>query len=193
MDFIGQKAPSSRFSLLLLDFVILGIQCVMLAVHQESEKLWKVVRPRTATSAVPSGEPAPAAAASTVTPTIQDHDAEERGESRDLAQGPDDSDEIELQPLVGSNGSGAGTGLSAGTADRRGIRRASRTVSSEQLTETLVSGNAVLADLHVINSIRMASNDYQSAAAYSLQSLGYTATLAALAAERRARFGAQPR
>lgn len=192
MDFIGQKAPSSRFSLLLLDFVILGIQCVMLAVHQESEKLWKVVRPRTATSAVPTGESAPAAA-STITPTTQDHDAEERGESRDLAQGPDDSDEIELQPLVGSNGPGAGTGQSAGTADQRGTRRTSRTVSSDQLMETLVSGNAVLADFHVINSIRMASNDYQSAAAYSLQSLGYTATLAALAAERRARFGAQTR
>ncbi len=192
MDFIGQKAPSSRFSLLVLDFVILGIQCVMLAVHQESEKLWKVVRPRTATSAVPSGESAPAAA-STVTPTIQDHDAEERGESRDLAQGPEDSDEIELQPLVGSNGSGAGTGQNARAADRRGTRRGSRSVSSDLLTETLVSGNAVLADFYVVNSIRMASNDYQSAAAYSLQSLGYTATLAALAAERRARFGAQPR
>ena len=191
VDFIGQKAPTSRFSLVLLDFIILAVQCFMLAVHQESEKLWKTVRPRTAATSAAGGATSTVAAPAPA-PTIQDHDAEERGEPRDLAQGRAESDDIELRPMLGNSTSTEGRSRNRGDTHWPGGATARRT-SSTDLAETIASGNAVLADFHVINSIRMAGNDYQSAAAYSLQSIGYTATLAALAAERRARLGAQRR
>ncbi len=189
VDFIGQKAPTSRLSLLLLDLVVLGVQCLMLAVHQEAEQLWKVVRPRGGTATASSAESSTAAAtaAATAPATTQDHDAEERGVLRDLARETGEADDIELRPLGGSNGATGG-----GSANLLRRSASARTPSAE-LTEVIMSGNSVLADFHVVNAIRMAGNDYQGAASYSLQSIGYTATLAALAAERRARLGAQRR
>ena len=173
VDFIGQKPPASRFGLLALDLLILGLQCFMLAVHQEAERLWKAVRPQGGAAVGTVGvSPAP--------PTTQDHDAEERGVLRDTP-GTGDPEDIELRSLTSSTAAGSGSGVDAAN------------MSWADLADAANSGNIVLADYHVANAIRMAGNDYQSAASYSLQSIGYTATLAALAAERRARLAAPRR
>ena len=42
VDFVGQKPPVYRASLLFLDVVVLVVQCLMLAVHQERERLRSV-------------------------------------------------------------------------------------------------------------------------------------------------------
>jgi hypothetical protein len=178
IDFIGQKAPTSRLSLLLIDTVILAIQCLMLAVHQEREGLRKLVYPATRSVAVPGGGNILGVAAG------QDHDAEERGVLRDAtgtAASTEETDEIEMRTLTDDGQEG--TRLLEGSS----IRRAAHV----DLTGLLRSGNAVLADFHVVHTIRTVGNDYERAAAYSLQTIGYTATLAARAAERRRQQEAQ--
>ena len=184
VDFIGQKPPASRFGLLALDLLILGLQCFMLAVHQEAERLWKAVRPQGGAAAGTVGvSPAP--------PTTQDHDAEERGVIRTAGE----TDEIELRPVAG--GDTAGGGEDAPPETTRLLPGSSlRQASDGDLLGFLRSGNAVLADFHVVHTVRSVGNDYEQAAAHVTQTIGYTATLAARAAERRARLenqaGRQP-
>ncbi|KAL2143030.1 hypothetical protein VTI28DRAFT_428 [Corynascus sepedonium] len=183
IDFIGQKPPTSRLAFLFCDLVILGSQCLMLAVHQERESLKKAVTPGLRTgSSVSDQADQPAATAAT---TTQDHDAEERGVLRDetlsgIGRG------IELQPLSGSSNSQPWDG--AATDDERTGNTFSSAAASADMLDIIRSGNAVLANLHVIHAVRTVGNGAQSAAAYSLRTLGYGATLAALAAERRSRL-----
>ena len=181
IDFVGQKAPTSRLGLLVLDVVILAVQSLMLAVHQEREALRKLVNPGRRTA----GATATAAAAPAV--TMQDHDAEERGVLRDDPRTAGETDEIELRPLSGDDIREGGdtsdtTRLLPGSALRQ---------DNADLLGLLRSGNAVLADFHIVHTVRTVGNDYERAAAHLTQTIGYTATLAARAAERRARLEAQ--
>ncbi|RYP23311.1 hypothetical protein DL765_001220 [Monosporascus sp. GIB2] len=178
IDFIGQKAPTSKLSLLLLDFMIFGIQCLMLAVNMEKERIRKVVKPPRV-SVAPAG--------STETPqTTQDHDSEERGVLRDAAT-LDESNDIEMRPLGSDRrDSDGGTSLPIGTGS-----------GYEGLLDALRSGNAILSTFHVRRALRDTWNNRgntpESATAYAIQSVGYNATLAALAARRRARLAAAHR
>jgi hypothetical protein len=144
----------------------------MLAVHQEREKLRKV--------AIPSLQTVPSTETEAVPETTQDHDAEERGVLRDEDGLLESNDSIELQPLNGGETEGEPrmeSGYSQTTAD---------------LADVMWSGNAILANFHVVHAVRTVGNDLQNAAAVSLQSLGYTASLAAaIAAERRARMASR--
>ncbi|KAI2468028.1 DUF1746-domain-containing protein [Annulohypoxylon bovei var. microspora] len=185
-DFIGQKAPSSKFSLLLLDLLIFGLQCVMLTVNMEKERVRKVVKPA---SLLDNPE-----VSATEGTTGQDYDAEERGVLRD-APIVDETHDIEMQSLGHENG-----GEQRNEEERTGLLRRTTTPTDnlESLTDTLRSGNAVLANFNVRQSLRTAwhnrANSPESAAAYAIQNVGYNATLAALAAQRRARLAAaQPR
>jgi hypothetical protein len=181
IDFIGQKPPTSKLAFLLFDLVILGTQCLMLAVHQEREKLKKAVAPALQTLS-PSGDQTEQGAA---VETTQDHDAEERGVLRDEAY-VGGAEGIELQPLSGS-GSAREGGI-PGDDEQGGSTFASATASADTL-DIIRSGNAVLANFHVIHAVRTIGNGAQTAAAgYSLRALGFNARLAALAAERRGRL-----
>ncbi|KAK3372524.1 hypothetical protein B0H63DRAFT_299823 [Podospora didyma] len=187
VDFIGQKPPTSRLGPLLIDIVILATQCLMLSVHQDRERLRKVLFPSqetgTATTS-PSdegGSPGPLA-------ITQDHDAEERGILRDQAAllaggGPEG---IELQLLAGGNRQ-QNDGESPEVRERMAANYPPVTTGID-LVDIMRSGGAIIGHFHVVHAARTVGNDYQNAAAYSLQSLGYNGTLAALAAERRARI-----
>ncbi|KAI1459010.1 DUF1746-domain-containing protein [Annulohypoxylon moriforme] len=187
-DFIGQKAPSSKFSLLLLDLLIFGLQCVMLTVNMEKDRVRKVMKP----TAVPHSP-----ATSTTwsgTSLSQDYDAEERGVLRN-APAVDETHDIEMQSLENGNGD-----HQHNVEERTGLLRRTTppTENLESLADTLRSGNAVLANFNVRRSLQTAwhnrANSPESAAAYAIQNVGYNATLAALAAQRRARLAAaQPR
>jgi hypothetical protein len=86
------------------------------------------------------------------------------------------NDSIELQPLNGS-------------AEGEPRTEPDYAQATADLSDVMWSGNAVLANFHVVHAVRTVGNDLQNAAAVSLQSLGYTASLAAaIAAERRARM-----
>lgn len=176
IDFVGQRPPTWTLGLLLFDLIIWGIQCLMLAVHEEREVLRKQVNPSLGQAAGAQADPAAAATAET---TTQDLDAEERGVLREDADVVETGEGIEMQPLNG----GAASSCEEPRMDEAYPR------ATAELVDVMWSGNAVLANFHVVHSVRRVGNDAQSAAAYSLQSLGYTAGLAAaIAAERRARL-----
>lgn len=187
IDFIGQRAPSSRFTLILLDVVVLAIQCFMITVNIEKERIRNIIQPSRVNTS-------PGAAAAIVSNTGQDHDSEERGVHRD-APGMDETDEmdgIELRPLGNHDTGGInGESGSGGSGPRRrsGARQSGQL---EGLADVLRSGNAVIGNFHVPQSLRTAwdsrENTPESTAAYALQNVGYNATLAALAAQRRARL-----
>lgn len=178
IDFVGQRPPTWTLGLLLFDLIIWGIQCLMLAVHEEREVLRKQVNPSLGQAAGAQAEPA-AATTTAETTTTQDLDAEERGVLREDADLVETGEGIEMQPLNGGAAS-SGDGPRMDEAYPR---------ATADLVDVMWSGNAVLANFHVVHAVRRVGNDAQSAAAYSLQSLGYTAGLAAaIAAERRARL-----
>lgn len=180
IDFVGQKPPTTKLAFLFFDLVILGAQCLMLAVHQEREKLKKAVFPGLRTFS-PSGDTnGPSAAAE----TTQDHDAEERGLLRDEAY-ITDSGGMELQPLSGGDSNREGN-RGQGDMEQSGSTYSSAAAGVD-MVDLIMSGNAVLSNFHVIHAVRSVGNGAQNAAAYSIRTLGYNATLAALAAERRSR------
>lgn len=186
IDFIGQKAPTSRLSLLLLDFLIFGLQCLMVAVNMEKEKIRKVVKPPRLVTATATDSTAGAPPTAPPT-TTQDHDAEERGVLRD-APTLDESDGIEMRRLRGDEPS---------TDERANLLgHSSAEVGREYdgLLDVLRSGNAILSTFNVRQALRDTWNNRgntpESAAAYAIQNVGYNATLAALAAQRRARLAA---
>ncbi|KAL2178517.1 uncharacterized protein P884DRAFT_220768 [Thermothelomyces heterothallicus CBS 202.75] len=182
IDFIGQKPPTSRLAFLFLDLIILGAQCLMLAVHRELEGLKKAVTPGLRTTSPDLGQPDQITVAPAT--TVQDHDAEERGVLREeslLGYGGG----IELQPLSGSSSRQRD---GSAVEDERMGNTFSSAVDSADMLDVIRSGNAVLGNFHVIHAVRTVGNGAHAAAAYSLSTLGYGATLAALAAERRSRL-----
>ena len=185
IDFIGQKAPTSKLSLLFLDCVVLALQCFMIAVWVERDRLRKIVLPpRTNRSRTQDTQETE----STAETTGQDLDSEERGVLRDAPRTGDETNDIEMRPLTERNDSNEpGDQDDQEKEESRALMGDSTPIGSPSLIDVLRSGNAVLADFHVLHALRTSSVDYQNTAAYSLQLTGYTATLAALAAERRAR------
>lgn len=91
MDFIGQKGPSNRIVLVLLDLLVVVLQMVHLSAHVARNRLRD---PGKSTSSTTT------AAAPAAPPSTQDLDSEERGVRRsdDLAASETRRD-IELQPL----------------------------------------------------------------------------------------------
>ncbi|KAK0737596.1 hypothetical protein B0T21DRAFT_168282 [Apiosordaria backusii] len=183
IDFIGQKPPKSRLTYLSIDLIILLIQCLMLAVHQDRERLKKAVFPSLRTI-IPGDE-----AQLDVPPAVaQDHDAEERGVLSDQTFMVD-NEGIELRPLNPAGREDEGSNDDDNDErERLGTGPYSSVTTSVDMIDIMRSGNAVLSNFHVVNAIRTVGSGVQNTAAYSLRSFGYNATLAALAAERRSRL-----
>lgn len=210
IDFVGQKAPTSRLGLLLLDCLVLILQCVMCAVWLEKDRLKKI---EVTLRSVAAGGVPKRNANTTMTPQVaggtagdpastQDLDAEERGVLRDDPLGEDDTRDIEMQPLVTARPPPQTTAESSSTGQlearyQRILRSLGGSGSQEQgadrpsLLDVLMSGNGLLANFHVVNSVRTLaaeSNSASNVAAYPLRLTGYTTTWAALAAESQARL-----
>lgn len=201
IDFVGQTAPASALGLVALDLLILAVQCIMLAMHAEREKLRCLISPiRTAAATSPSsaaataavtragGTPdapaAPAAAGPSPAATLQELDAEERGIRPPPAPPP---------------GTGADTGADTPSENPDEDERlhnidlggpagaASPEEAAEHVLDALRSGTNI-GDFYVMHALRQAMQEKQGgAAAQSLQSIGYAYTMARLAAERRTR------
>ncbi|TRX90232.1 hypothetical protein FHL15_008960 [Xylaria flabelliformis] len=191
VDFIGQKAPSTRFTLILLDAAVLAIQCFMVTVNIEKERIRNVIKP-------PRVNTSSTGIAIAIPTTTQDHDSEERGVLRDAPEVDDvnETDNVEMRSLGNYDGDGSSDGEIVGGEGSRlfGRSEVQRTSQSEDLTDVLQSGNAIIGNFHIPQSLRTAwhstGSTPESAAAYALQNVGYNATLAALAAQRRARLTA---
>jgi hypothetical protein len=177
IDFIGQKPPTSRIYYLLADFAILAIQCLMLTVHTERERLrltLKTFRPLIPDVAQEMG------------PTLEDLDAEERGVSRDMPGSlpVNETEDIELQPLRPINEAEEGSSQS-GEPEPPARESPADEPTRTYLSDVLSSGNAVIGEYHVLHSLRNAAMDLERTAAHSLRTISYGATMAAIEARRR--------
>lgn len=211
IDFIGQKAPTSKIGLLLLDCMVLVLQCVMCAVWLEKDRLKKI---ETTLKSVAAGqflkgaataEPAvPSAALDVMADALtstQDLDSEERGVLRDDPHEHNETNDIEMRPLMrdrrAANGGGAGGPARILEARYQRILRNMGGSSSTgpdtrpSLLDVMVSGNGLLANFHVVHAIRTLIVDNANdpvAAGYPIQLTGYGARFAALAVESQARL-----
>ncbi|KAF4631270.1 hypothetical protein G7Y89_g6866 [Cudoniella acicularis] len=183
VDLIGQKGPTSKIHLLLLDCLVLGLQCFMLAVHVERERLKTVLTAYTSpgrTRNQPRAE---------VT-SSQDHDAEERGIMRDAVTNTGD---IELQPLASRN-DGPSTGQEDTTErDEERARLLAEPPPTEHGDEAGLdmfwTGTVIVADFHIMHNLRRQWENYGSATAF--QTVGFSAELtAATEADRTLRLNA---
>ncbi|KAJ4394748.1 hypothetical protein N0V93_003967 [Gnomoniopsis smithogilvyi] len=214
IDFIGQKAPTSRLSLLLLDCLILILQCVMCAIWMEKDRLKRIETtlknvsaggvPKTRDTTTLAETSAAVDVLSGAPTSTQDLDSEERGVMRDDPLGANQTTDIEMQPLMRDQPPGdadsGGTGDS-GIMEAR-FRRILRTAGGSDATEgpsrpslldVLLSGNALLVNLHVPHAIRTLVADNASdpsgyVAGYPLRLTGYGTRIAQLAAESQVRL-----
>lgn len=189
IDFIGQRPPTSKMGLLYFDIMILVLQCVMLAVHLDKERIRRAVLPslralteRAAVTRAGGDTQTEQETAEEAENATQDHDAEERGVLRDEQQVPgDDDDDInETQPLTGGGDGGRRQD------ERMGIGH-SQLRGNADLVDVLRSGNGLLGTFHVIHAVRTAGNDTESGALVSFREYAAAVT-GAMAADRRARL-----
>lgn len=184
IDLIGQKGPTSKLHLVLLDILILLLQCFMLTVHVERERLTGILT--AFTKGTPVSDQPRAAVVST-----HDIDAEERG-----VMGSDEMTEMPRETET----SGPDSGLAF---DRRLVMDE---VEEEELMERaqlldepppreepeddhpldiFFTGTAVVADFHIVDTLKKQWADYGNASASALQTVGFSAEFAATTANRR--------
>ncbi len=164
IDFIGQKGPSSKLVLIFLDIVVLALQCFMLTVHVEQERLKTALGSTDILSEL-----------LTIIGVPQDHDAEERGVIRDSGIITDD---IELQPMATSQLRHDGSAVdNEEERDQLLAERVRRTDQEDDggPLDVFYSGNVVVAEFHVLHTLRNQWIDHDNAATTALHTVGHTA------------------
>lgn len=174
IDLIGQKGPTSKFHLVVLDLLVCGLQSFMLAVHVEKERLSSALaaflKPG-ANDGLPRVESI----------SSQTHDAEERGIIGDAVA---DNGDIEMQamssrtaqPLTGNEDSERDL-EHARLLDEPSPQELSEEDDDDPL-DIFWSGTAVVADFHILETLRNQWDDYRNASASALQTVGFSAELA---------------
>ncbi|TQS35832.1 hypothetical protein Golomagni_03734 [Golovinomyces magnicellulatus] len=165
IDLIGQKGPTSKIHLVLLDLLLLALQCFMLAVRVEEDRLQTIV--------LALSKPGTAIAGLTVT---QDYDAEERGVIRDEVR----VDDVELDnPARPSSLSKS----NAGPMLEREIER--QVQEDDETLELFWSGMATVCDFHILHNLRKQRQDFGIATSSPLQTVEYSVEFPALTANHR--------
>ncbi|KAG5928654.1 hypothetical protein E4U42_000260 [Claviceps africana] len=193
IDFVGQRPATYKIYYLLADLAILAVQCLMLTVHTQREHLRVLLKTFRPILPDLSHEMQVAAAAAAAGP-VQDIDAEERGvlvhaqhvdpsalaiTTADVGGGIEMRD-MNRPPETGEPGDQNGE---AGSLLQRSTSQES---PRGQLSDIMSSGNAVLGNYYIIQSVMSAAGDLERTAAHSLRTIGYEATFATLQARRRA-------
>jgi len=184
VDLIGQKGPTSKIYLVMMDLLVTALQCFMLAVHVERERISAILLPTS------SGSQPRAAAV-----TSQNHDAEERGVLRDAGASNGD---IEMQEIavVTVRSSVPDSSITSETDQERehlledppprgGVHENGNSL------DTFYSGTSIVADFHVLHTLRTQWDDYENATASALQTVGFSAEFAAVTANRRINAASQ--
>ena len=146
MDFIGQKGPTSRITLVLFDLLVMALQLIHLSAHITRKRLKGGAAP----AAAPQTQQAPAPS------TGQDLDSEERGvrHSTEMEQ----QDDIEMQTLDPSGQ--AGDAVTAADEDDESNERDTLLASAPpprtdiHIFDSFHSGQIVLADLNIWRTIK---------------------------------------
>jgi len=184
LDLIGQKGPTSRIHLVILDVLVWVLQCIMLTVILEKERIGKAV------AKLKEGVRIEAVTMETETTaqsrTIQDVDAEEQGI---LRHGMTESGDVELDELGRSN-SNASAGLNE---EHEHLLAGSRSVNmgvgdndaESHPLDVFYSRKIKIATFHVLPSLRSQWQDYGNTSGSALQTVGFSAEFARVAASRR--------
>ncbi|KAH7364569.1 hypothetical protein BKA65DRAFT_370926, partial [Rhexocercosporidium sp. MPI-PUGE-AT-0058] len=184
IDLIGQKGPTSKFHLVVLDLLVLGLQCFMLAVHVERERL----------SAVKEGLSSTVPTAATDLPreavvSAQNLDAEERGEMGGAIVTSEG--DMEMQPMIPRSD---GPSSSRNEVDEERNEERERLLAEptapqqdddDGTLDILWSGSAIVADFYVMHTLRRQWLDYGNATESAIQTVGFSAEFAAVTASRR--------
>ena len=145
IDFVGEMGPISKIRMVLLDLVIMALQFVILAVVLEREALKKGME----------GSLGPAASSTEEETGLggQDHDAEEQGVHRSLAG---ETEDIEMQPLRSIMRPEAGDDYHGSDIDTFPDLSLTlpRSSASEHPLDTFNSGQHVIVNLHITETIR---------------------------------------
>jgi len=188
VDLIGQKGPTSKIHLVLLDLLVLGLQCFMLAVHVEKERLQAILTAYLSPTSASAGAGTAAERRAAVV-SSQDHDAEERGITRDDVVTEDG--DIELQPMALQN-DGPSSAVTNGPEEEDRNEERERLLAEppprqEEEEDTPVdsfwSGTAIVADFHVLHNLKRQWEDYGNATENAIQTVGFE--FAAVTANRR--------
>jgi hypothetical protein len=178
IDLIGQKGPTSKLHLVLLDVLVTVLQCFMLAVHVERERLAAVLA---AFVSPASGADQPRAEVI----STQDHNSEERGVIR---EGVMNNEDIEMQPLVSRADGPSRNGEADIERDQERVRLlepAPLQTEDDSPLDMFWSGTAIVADFHVLHNLRTQWHEYGNATGSALQTVGFSAEFAAVTANRR--------
>ncbi|KAG6207031.1 hypothetical protein E4U35_001250 [Claviceps purpurea] len=190
IDFVGQQPATYRIYYLMADLAILVLQCLMLTVHTQREQLRVLLKTFRPILPELSGDMQATAIAAR---SLQDLDAEERGV---LLHGQDVTTPAANLTTMEEGGGvemrHAGGSLEAVEGDQNGEagsllqRSTSEECPRAPLSDIINSGNAVLGNYCIIQSVVSAAGDFERTAAHSLRTISYEATLATLQARRRA-------
>ncbi|KAL9088726.1 MAG: hypothetical protein Q9165_006035 [Trypethelium subeluteriae] len=146
LDFIGQRGPSSKFHMVVLDALVLSLQLVMLCAFIERQSLKRAL----STTAGSNATTAQRDSSSTAS-LIQDHDHEERGL---LRSAPQESEDIELRPLDATGAAIRTNSEEVGEADERLTSNRSTHRTDAHIFDAFNSGQMIVADLHLWDTVR---------------------------------------
>jgi len=184
LDFIGQKASDSRLRLVLMDLLIMGLQCFMLAVEIERLRLKDILSQANNSNSDDQTR--------TTQTNQQDHDAEERGVMGDSI---DESGDIEMQSMrhprgVEDDEDDEHNQLLAEPRETEDV-----VDNNRHALDVFFSGQAIVGDFHVLHTLRMQWNEYNNmidrrAAALASSSSNPAPGRAATTVQRNARLPA---
>jgi hypothetical protein len=181
IDLIGYKGPTSKLHLLCLDVLVLVLQCLMLTVQMELKAV-TVVLAAVRSNSVPRTQPGVQVV------STQDHDAEEQGVVREGILNSGDVEVRALSPRIDGPSSHheAETDVEQDRARLLEEPPPEDDADQDNILGAMWSGSAVMADFHVISTIRRLWSDHRISftSDSTLQSMGFSAELAALRANR---------
>ncbi|RFU32010.1 hypothetical protein B7463_g4321, partial [Scytalidium lignicola] len=151
IDLIGQKGPTSKLHLIMMDLLVVALQCFMLAVHVERQRLTLALMPSASANA------GLAALSRADLASSQNHDAEERGVLRDAVV--TSNGEIDMQNLS-TAASPSSPANEAASVERDEERRQlldeqrDNNDDDENPLDVFYSGTSVIGDFHVLHTLR---------------------------------------
>ncbi|POS84873.1 hypothetical protein EPUL_002686, partial [Erysiphe pulchra] len=173
IDLIGQKGPTSKIHLILLDILLLVLQCFMLSVRVEEDRLQTILTILSRSSSKMAD-----------LTVIQDYDAEERGIIRDEIVA---DNSLELEQIAGPSSSNSHDPQPMINREIGPVTESSSQLMQEddETLELFWSGMATVCDFHILYNLRKQWRDYGNATGSALQTVGYSAEFAAITANRR--------
>lgn len=181
IDLIGYRGPTSKLHLLCLDVLVLALQCLMLTVQTELKAV-TVVLAAVRSNSAPSTQP------EVQVVSTQDHDAEEQGVVREGTLNSGDIEVRALSPRIERPPSQHEAETDAEQDRARLLEEPPPQDDADQdnILGAMWSGSAIMADFHVVSTIQRLWSDHRISftSDSTLQSMGFSAELAALRANR---------